>query len=185
MLNFDTFHTTDMTTVVRRTKSSLALVSVLTAATVGFVPSAYADNQRPSIVNGIYTVIQGDGAIEVNWNRPWDDTGIDGYNIYRDGSYISTVTTTQFIDRNTSAGNTYNYSISAFDPARNYSELSPEIQARAGGNNNAPAQTSQPAQQTNNNAPQNSSSPIPTGLRAEEVSPGTCLLYTSPSPRDS
>jgi len=136
MLNFNNFLTADMTTVARRIKSSFALISVCTAVTAGFVPSAYADNQRPSIVNGIYTVTQGDGAIEVNWNRPWDDTGIDGYNIYRDGSYISTVTTTQFIDRNTSIGNTYNYSISAFDPARNYSELSPEIQASASGNNN-------------------------------------------------
>jgi len=111
MLNFNNFLTADMTTVARRIKSSFALISVCTAVTAGFVPSAYADNQRPSTVNGIYTVTQGDGAI----------TGIDGYNIYRDGSYISTVTTTQFIDRNTSIGNTYNYSISAFDPARNYS----------------------------------------------------------------
>lgn len=173
MLNFNNFLTADMTTVARRIKSSFALISVCTAVTAGFVPSAYADNQRPSTVNGIYTVTQGDGAIEVNWNRPWDDTGIDGYNIYRDGSYISTVTTTQFIDRNTSIGNTYNYSISAFDPARNYSELSPEIQASASGNGNNNNNNELALRQTNNDASQNSSSPIPTGLRGEEVSPGT------------
>ena len=158
----------------RKKLSAFALVSVFTAATGGSIPSAHADNQRPSIVNGINTVVQGDGAIEVNWNRPWDDTGIEGYNIYRDGSYISTVNNTQFIDRNVSIGNTYNYSISAFDPARNYSELSPEVQVRAaGGNGNSDNNNNPAPQQSNNNAPQNGSSLIPTGLRGEEVAPGT------------
>ena len=53
-----------------------------------------ADNQSPSIVNGLSINALSNTEIEVRWNQPWDDTGIDGYNIYRDGNYYSTVRTT-------------------------------------------------------------------------------------------
>lgn len=80
-----------------------------------------ADNQPPSIVNGIYATSIGDQAVRINWNRPWDDQGIDGYNIYRNEQYYATSFETFYVDNGISSGNEYRYQIVAFDAARNYS----------------------------------------------------------------
>jgi len=75
-----------------------ALVFIISA--IGTVSTAQADTQRPSIVNGINTNVISDTRIRITWNRPWDDNGIAGYNIYRDGSYYWTVTDTFYEDNN-------------------------------------------------------------------------------------
>ena len=84
--------------------------------------NAYADNQRPSTVTNVQTSAISTSSIRVNWNASWDDVGIDGYNIYRDNRYFKTVfNTTNYIDQDVSASTRYEYTIVAFDRARNYS----------------------------------------------------------------
>ena len=131
--------------LLRATTALIFLVSTL--ATVG---TAQADTQRPSIVNGINTSVISDTRIRLSWNRPWDDNGIAGYNVYRDGSYYWTVTDTFYEDANARPGEQHDYQITAYDFSQNYSELSAVASARTTGSG------------TN-----------------------VCLLYTSPSPRDS
>ena len=128
---------------------------------------AFADTQSPSIVNGLGWSNGGDGSITITWNRPWDDTGIDGYNIYRDGGYFTTVTDTRFNDTSVGPNTTYTYQISAFDPARNFSQLSETIIATTGGGQQNTENRSTTEQNTGG-APV-----IPTGLRATEIAPGT------------
>jgi len=159
-------------------RSKLETIRIATAA-IGlgstlFLSSVNADNQSPSIVNGLSINALSSTEIEVRWNQPWDDTGIDGYNIYRDGNYYSTVRTTQFNDTNVSPGSSHSYQIAAFDAAQNYSALSEQIQTTTGqnqnNNNSAPA-----PQQTNNNTG-NTSNDVnrpPGNLSGTEIAAGT------------
>ena len=111
-----------------------AAVFLVTVFAVISPTAALADTQRPSIVNGINTTTISETRIRVTWNRPWDDNGIAGYNIYRNGSYYTTVRDTFLNDENVSAGTQYDYQISAFDWSENYSELSAVASVRSLGN---------------------------------------------------
>lgn len=90
----------------------------------GFIGVAFADSQSPSIVNGINTSAISETTVRLTWNRPWDDQGIAGYNIYRDGKYYWTTTETRYIDEGAQPGTQHDYQITAFDWSQNYSELS-------------------------------------------------------------
>jgi len=109
-----------------------ALVSLGLALSISVSP-AFADNQPPSIVNSIFTSAVSDSSIHVSWNKPWDDFGIAGYNIYRDGSYYDTATSTNYIDKGALSGTLHDYQISAFDFSGNYSALSAVASARTHG----------------------------------------------------
>jgi len=91
---------------------------------------ALADTQSPSIPNNIAASSLGD-IIRVSWNAPWDDVGVDGYNVYRDGSYFTTVFSTNFLDNSTNPGATHSYEIVAFDQARNFSGRSVSVSTTA------------------------------------------------------
>lgn len=116
--------------------SSPSLFRFAAMALFGLVagtPLAFADNQPPSIVNGILTSAISETSIRVTWNKPWDDKGIAGYNIYRDGYYYDTSFNTNYIDKGAKAGTLHDYQISAFDFSANYSPLSAIASARAHG----------------------------------------------------
>ncbi len=108
---------------------SLSVLAVASIAT-----PALADNQRPSTVNNVNASAINGSSVRVTWNKPWDNVGIDGYNVYRNGSYLNTVSNTVFVDHNVSDGQSYRYQITAFDRARNYSSLSSTSVATPGGN---------------------------------------------------
>ncbi len=115
--------------------------------------AAIADTQRPSAPNNVQAASLSSSANRVTWNTPWDDTGVDGYNIYRDGSYYSTVgATTNYVDYGVNSGRSYRYSVVAFDAARNYSVLSPDASVTTGSNGEqggAPASGGRPASPSN------------------------------------
>ncbi len=114
-----------------------ALLGLLGLLTMMASPTlALADTQRPSIVNGINTVAISETQIRVTWNRPWDDNGIAGYNVYRNGGYYTTVRDTFLNDDSVSPGSQYDYQIAAFDWSENYSELSAIASVRSQGSTN-------------------------------------------------
>lgn len=98
-----------------------------------WISPLFADNQPPSIVNGIFTSAISDTLIRVSWNRPWDDQGIAGYDIYRDGAYYNSSTETHFLDDKAIPGTLHDYQISALDYSGNYSPLSAIASARTPG----------------------------------------------------
>ena len=51
-------------------------------------------------------------------------TGVQGYNVYRNGTLLQQVTTTSFSDSSVTIGATYTYGVSAFDGAQNTSTTS-------------------------------------------------------------
>ena len=118
-----------------------------------------ADTQPPSVVNNVQASALDSTSIRVTWNIPWDDTGVAGYNVYRNNAYFATVSNTNFLDNQVSAGSQYEYSIVAFDDARNFSSQSALASATTGGNT-TPAVAPPPA-------PNGSAFGAPSGLRAE------------------
>ena len=116
----------------------------------GFISSALADSQSPSIVNGINTSAISETSVRITWNKPWDNQGIAGYNVYRDGNYYTTTTETRYIDEGAQAGTSHDYQITAFDWSQNFSELSAIASVQTLGSVAPPAP--QFDQSNNNNA---------------------------------
>jgi len=71
---------------------------ILGLVLVGMTATANADNQAPSIVNGLSATAISSNTARVAWNKPWDDIGVQGYNVYRNGSYFATVFDTNYLD---------------------------------------------------------------------------------------
>jgi len=94
---------------------------------------ALADTQKPSSVNGVSATAISSSSIRVTWNKPWDNVGVRGYNVYRDGIYHATVFDTNYIDNGLSSDKTYRYGIVAFDEAKNFNSVSTEAQATTNG----------------------------------------------------
>ncbi len=124
---------------------------------------ATADTQQPSAPDNVQASSLTSTSIRVSWNQPWDDIGVDGYNVYRDGNYRTTVFATNYVDYGAESGRNHNYSIVAFDAARNFSVRSAETSASTGG---APQAAPQGA------APTDGTPGVPGGLSAQALGGG-------------
>ena len=60
----------------------------------------------------------------LSWSGATDDIGVAGYKIYRNGTLLTTVTTTSHQDSSVVAGTTYSYNVTALDVAGNESSSS-------------------------------------------------------------
>jgi hypothetical protein len=65
-------------------------------------------------------------SVALGWDASTDDTGVTGYDIYRDGNSLASVdgSTTSYTDSTVLAGTTYSYAVRARDGAGNVSALS-------------------------------------------------------------
>ena len=70
----------------------------------------------------------------IGWNAATDNVGVDGYNVYRDGQYLTTVQDTRLVDLEPASGESVTYAVASFDVARNFSPLSDAVEL----NNAAP-----------------------------------------------
>lgn len=109
----------------------------------------WADNEKPSTVEGVSATAITDNSVRVTWNKPWDNVGVAGYNIYRNGIYYTTVFDTNYIDSNVSTNNEYRYGIVAFDDAKNYNRVSSEATVTVG-NSNGNGTVAPPPPESNN-----------------------------------
>ncbi len=81
------------------------------------------DATPPSRVTGL-KAIAGDGRAVLTWTASDDAGGIAGYEIYRDGRYVVTITDTTFTDPALANGVAHQYRVFAVDMARNLSKSS-------------------------------------------------------------
>ena len=81
------------------------------------------DRTAPGRVVGLVAV-PGDGQAVLTWRASEDAGGIAGYEIYRDGQYVVTITDTTFTDPNLVNGVAHQYRVFAVDMARNLSRPS-------------------------------------------------------------
>lgn len=147
----------------------LRLATALLGCTVA--THAMADTQSPSIPNNLSATSLGT-IIRVAWNAPWDNVGVEGYNVYRDGNYFTTVFSTNFLDESVNAGATHSYQVVAFDQARNFSGLSQSVNASTNGNNGITGAISPQANNSANNSVNNSANgtpEIPAGLQVNTL----------------
>jgi chitodextrinase len=63
-------------------------------------------------------------AATISWTVSTDNVGVTGYDVYRDGTYVKTVTTLTFTDTNLNANTSYSYTVKAHDAAGNASAAS-------------------------------------------------------------
>ena len=135
-----------------------------------------ADNQRPSIVNNVSANALTTSTIRVSWNTPWDNVGVQGYNLYRNGQYFNTIyNSTNFLDSDLRSGTQYQYSVVAFDQARNFSVLSSTASATTQNGGNPPPAAAPPP--SDNGKPN-----TPSGLRGDVQSSSEIKLsWNKPS----
>ena len=157
-----------------RVQNNFLLVLTLLGGLAGAFSSgaAIADSQAPSQPNGVNAQAINSSSVRVSWNQPWDNVGIEGYNIYRNSQYHTTVFNTNYIDYGVSNGGRYEYAIVAFDAAKNYTSLSDKAAVTVGGDNNN--QAAAPAPSNNN---QNLTAP--SALRSEVQNGNAAIIYWS------
>lgn len=100
-------------------------------ATVYTVNPDAPDTAAPSVPSGVAGSMSGCSVV-LNWSASSDDRGVAGYNVYRNGVKIATVTGTTYTDTTTVANTTYTYTISAFDATGNNSAQSSAISVATG-----------------------------------------------------
>jgi len=85
------------------------------------VPGISEDTEAPSAPGNVTAVVSG-SAIFLSWDASKDNTGVRGYRIFRDTEEIGTSEETSYTDTSCTEGNTYTYSVKAYDAAGNLSE---------------------------------------------------------------
>jgi predicted secreted protein len=90
------------------------------------LPQGVNDNLTPSIPTGLSATAVSSSQIDLSWTASKDNVGVSGYKIYRDGTYLKSITTTSTSDTGISPSPQYCYTISAYDAAGNESAQSSE-----------------------------------------------------------
>ncbi len=71
-------------------------------------------------------------AVTIYWHASTDNVGVAGYRVYRDGTLMGSSTGLFYTDQTVSAGNSYAYTVSAYDAAGNTSAQSVPVLANTG-----------------------------------------------------
>ena len=79
----------------------------------------------PSIPTGLTGEVTGN-TVSLNWEPSTDDEAVQGYNVYRDNQYLTTVQSPSFSGDN-AAGETHSWYVVAFDIRTNFSARSESI----------------------------------------------------------
>lgn len=85
------------------------------------VTDAGPDTQPPSVPTGLTATAVSTSQINLAWNASTDNVGVAGYDIYRNGSYLTSVTGTTYSNTGLAMGTTCSYSVAAYDAADNIS----------------------------------------------------------------
>jgi chitodextrinase len=93
-----------------------------TAVTVTTPPNLSRDTQPPSVPANLKAVATSETQVNLTWNASTDNVGVAGYQVYRDGKQLATVTSgTSYGDASVNASTTYSYAVKAYDAAGNVS----------------------------------------------------------------
>ena len=89
-----------------------------------YKPDSNPDTQAPSIPSGLSASHITQTTIDLQWNAASDNIGVTGYNIYQDGSLVTTVTDTGTAISGLSPATEYEFTVKAKDAAGNISGFS-------------------------------------------------------------
>lgn len=117
-----------------------------------------ADSSAPSVPTGLAGTAASQTVVNLTWNASTDNTTVNGYKIFRNGTQIATSIAPSYSDTACSAGTTYAYRVSSYDSVGNNSAQCTAVNVSTpGGDTQAPS--------------------VPTGLAATAVS-GTTISLT-------
>ena len=86
------------------------------------------DVTPPSTPDGLTVTATTENSVSHAWNTASDDTGVESYEIYRDGAMVAMTAATSFVNGGLAPGTTYLYEVGAMDAAGNQSPLSDPVQ---------------------------------------------------------
>ncbi|MEU8790857.1 glycoside hydrolase family 6 protein [Streptomyces sp. NPDC048643] len=87
------------------------------------------DTQAPTVPGGLAVGSTTSNSATLSWSASTDNTAVTGYDVYRDGAKVGSVTTTSYTDSGLSASTTYAYTVKAKDAAGNVSASSTSVSA--------------------------------------------------------
>jgi cellulose 1,4-beta-cellobiosidase len=87
------------------------------------------DTTPPSAPTSLSVTGTTSGSVSLSWAASTDDTGVTGYDVYRNGSLVGTSAVTSFTDAGLSASTSYTYTVKAYDAAGNLSAASNSVAA--------------------------------------------------------
>jgi subtilisin family serine protease/chitodextrinase len=88
------------------------------------LPPPPPDTTPPSIPANVVVAQATSTKVNVGWNASTDNKGVVRYDVYRNGTFLASTTTTTYADGGLQIGATYSYQVKAFDAAGNASALS-------------------------------------------------------------
>lgn len=83
--------------------------------------AASGDTQAPTQPQNLSATAINRQRVDLSWTASTDDFGVDGYQIFRNGSPLDIATSTTYSDTTVTASTTYTYVVVAFDAAGNSS----------------------------------------------------------------
>jgi acid phosphatase type 7 len=95
------------------------------AADVAFIPAP--DSSPPTQPTDLIAASATSSRVDLQWSPSRDDTGVDSYTVYRNGSTLGTTSTTSFADSAVVPSKTYTYTVDALDGWGNRSSQSAPI----------------------------------------------------------
>jgi chitodextrinase len=99
----------------------------------GVVPCIKAgpDTKAPPVPVDLTAVSKSATQVDLKWSASSDDTGVNGYTIYRNGSVLTTVpgSATSYSDDSAKPATSYQYTVDAVDLAGNHSTRSVSVSA--------------------------------------------------------
>ncbi|GAB1819730.1 discoidin domain-containing protein [Herbidospora sp. RD11066] len=90
------------------------------------------DTTAPSVPGNLRSTATTSSSVTLAWNASTDNVGVTGYEVYRNGTLVTTVTGTGHTDTGLAASTSYTYTIRARDAAGNRSAASNQISAQTG-----------------------------------------------------
>ncbi|MEV6983327.1 glycosyl hydrolase family 18 protein [Sphaerisporangium sp. NPDC051017] len=91
------------------------------------------DTTAPSVPGNLRSTGTSSSSVSLAWDASTDNVGVTGYNVYRGGNLVTTVTGTSYTDSGLSANTAYSYTVRARDAAGNVSGVSNTLNVTTGG----------------------------------------------------
>jgi chitodextrinase len=90
------------------------------------VPQVSTDTTPPSVPANVQATATAPNAVQLTWSASTDNVGVLGYDIYRNGTFLGTVSssTTSYTDAPVTPSTTYQYTVDAYDGSNNVSQQS-------------------------------------------------------------
>ncbi|WP_409372142.1 fibronectin type III domain-containing protein, partial [Pseudobacteroides cellulosolvens] len=88
------------------------------------------DTQAPTVPTGLKVDAKTDKTVNISWTASTDNVGVAGYEVYRNGTKLASVTGTVYADSGLTQGTLYVYTVKAYDATNNVSAASAGLSVR-------------------------------------------------------